>query len=90
MQRKYQLPLGYLARVLLWSNGELPTDETTEREVSQMLNLLRAKLRAVEVQLIETAAVRRARQQNGACPQESSEDGLDETDEDQGKLPWEA
>lgn len=87
MQRKYQLPLGYLARVLLWSNGELATDETVESEIQTMVSLLRAKLNAVERQLIETAAVRRARSESSE-PRREERDGLEATNQE--KLPWEA
>lgn len=81
VKRRYQLPLGALARLLLWSNGELGTDEVLEREMSQYVGLLRAKLRAIEVQLMETAAARKAQKPEGRP------DGVPTLK--QGELPWE-
>lgn len=81
MQRRYQMPLGSLARLLLWSNGELGTDPKLEVEMKHLSRLLRAKLAAIETQLIETAAARKAL--------ESPTDGVPQEASDQGKLPWE-
>lgn len=84
MKRQYQMPLGALAQVLLWSNGELPSDAKVEQQMLQHIGLLRAKLRAIERQLWATAAVRKLE-----CPvAEEERSNGDATTEQQG-LPWE-
>lgn len=82
MQRKYQMPLGALARLLLWSNGELGTSPDVEVQMKHLSRLLRAKLAAIETQLIETAAARKALEGR-------PDGGASEDPAEQAKLPWE-
>lgn len=78
MKRKYGYPLGLLARLMLWSAGEI---WMSNREIADALGLLRAKLSAIEGQA--KAVVR--------PPEESKEDeshGFSKTSDDQTDLPF--
>lgn len=74
------MPLGLLARVLLWSAGELEETPATHREVEKALALLKAKLGAVEQQWLAADALRRAK--------EGPTDGDSAKDVEQEELPW--
>lgn len=47
MKHQYSFPLGMLARLLLWSNGEI---KHPPEQVLQWCHLLRAKVAAVQAQ----------------------------------------
>lgn len=73
------MPLGLLARVLLWSNGELGNSPATLREVNKAIRLLRAKLLAIQEQLLTADALNESERRDGREAQAL----------DQGELPWE-